>query len=101
MSVLISDCYEISQSNLNNSKAKQLYSFPKSDRFTSNHRLANPKLCYEQSPLFKGKKLVVKFGSEKRVDPFYKREQTPPPDKYQIESQFSPTKFSKKFSHKS
>ena len=86
MSVLISDCYEIANSNLNNSKAKQLYSFPKSERFPSRHKIVNRQLCYEKSPMYDGKKISLKFGTERRVDPFYKREQTPPPDTYQIDS---------------
>lgn len=36
MSVIISDCYKISNSPINTSKTKQLYSFSKDQRFKNN-----------------------------------------------------------------
>ncbi len=39
MSIVESDCYEIATNPLNNSKAKQLYSFPQGPRFSHQPRV--------------------------------------------------------------
>ncbi len=39
MSVTVSNCDDICNSPLNNSKSKMLYTFPKSQRFSSSKRI--------------------------------------------------------------
>lgn len=51
MSVKISNCESINKSNLNNSPAKQLYSFPKDERFKTPDPY-HTRIAYEPSQNF-------------------------------------------------
>ena len=68
MSVLISDCYDIANSQVNTSKAKQLYSFSKTNRFGVQARKNHNVLAYDipgsQS------NIGTKFTKSERKSPF-------------------------------
>ena len=49
MSVVISDCKFISRNQLNNSKAKFLWSFGKDERFKLTNKYQNSSACYYSS----------------------------------------------------
>eukprot|EP00347_Sterkiella_histriomuscorum_P008814 403343646 len=100
MSILISDCYEIANSALNTSKAKQLYSIPKSERFHSHTKQPTKVLCYEIPTTLVNQ--GTKFSIDQRKDPFEpkKREdQTPSPTSYNLKTSFD--LYNNSSSHKS
>ena len=81
MSVLISDFQEISNSNVNTSKSKQLYSFPKTERFRSITHVNTPVIGYDLPSTLEKK--GTKFAIGERKDPFRpKGERTPSPTSY-------------------
>ena len=87
MSVTVSDCFDIARSCLNNSKSKQLFSFPNEKRFANLSRPATSMLSYVQN-LDTFSTMGARIGTERKVDIFKKRDRTPSPGHYRTKSIF-------------
>ncbi|KAL4438449.1 hypothetical protein ABPG74_009488 [Tetrahymena malaccensis] len=88
MSITASNCYEISNSPLNLSKSKQLYSFPKDKRF----RDSSAKMCdsFYDLPSTKDHR-STSFGYGKKSD-LSGLSASPAPNKYNIAGEFENSK---------
>lgn len=84
MSVIVSTPNQICNHQLNHSKSKSLYSFPKSERFTSTKR----PLCdnFYELPDSKNKRKAG-FGYGTKSDFTSNKFKTPAPTKYQIDTE--------------
>ena len=86
MSVTVSNCVQICNSPLNRSKAKQLFSFSKANRFP--HK-ATQSLCNSFYPLPSTKdKRAAGIGYGVRIDFSQGKNHNPPPNKYDLKSDF-------------
>jgi hypothetical protein len=90
MSVTISNCDEICKSPTNNSTSKMLYSFPKTSRFNSRKLI----LCdrYYDTPSTVNGCRTTSLGFGNKYDFTHDAPRNPPPNTYDIPSDFSPNK---------
>ena len=91
MLACVSDCDQICSNPTNNSKSKQLFSFPKGKRFSHYKIPYNKEICYELPSEFIKKDIPVhgkstQFGIGDRPDIFPQKEQNkkPSPDTYSL-----------------
>ena len=84
MSVTVSNCYEIARSCINNSKAKQLYSIPKEERFPARKDLGPTPIHYYNKNLDSFVPNGANFGTSIKDNIFLKRDQTPSPTSYNV-----------------
>ncbi len=84
MSITVSTPTQICNSQLNSSKSKQLYSFPKTARFNENHK----PLCdnFYEIPSSRSRRKAG-FGYGTKYDFTRGRFMTPAPNKYDIKTE--------------
>jgi len=93
--MIMSTCQQISQSPVNTSTAKQLFSFPKAERFPKIKKNLNDKIAYD----LPGVRAVrsAAFGYGNRYD-FGGKSKSPPPTAYTLPTDFVSDTHSKAFS---
>ena len=87
MSITVSNCVQICNSPLNISKSKQLFSFSKSSRFPGRESKSTCNAAFYPLPTTKAKRAAgIGYGS--RSDFTKDGNKAPPPNKYDIKSEF-------------
>eukprot|EP01017_Pseudomicrothorax_dubius_P025273 TRINITY_DN270_c0_g2_i1.p1 TRINITY_DN270_c0_g2~~TRINITY_DN270_c0_g2_i1.p1 ORF type:complete len:286 (-),score=49.84 TRINITY_DN270_c0_g2_i1:118-975(-) len=81
MSLTVSNCYEICNSPLNSSTAKNLYSFPKDKRFRDEVKLTCDRI-YELPPVREKRSAALGYGN--KYDFTKQKNASPPPGSYNI-----------------
>jgi hypothetical protein len=84
MSVTVSTWFDISRSCVNTSKAKQLYSIPKDERFHERQYFGATPIHYYNENLDSFAKKGASIGVAKKDDIFRKRDRTPSPTSYYL-----------------
>eukprot|EP00357_Protocruzia_adherens_P022362 CAMPEP_0114987712 /NCGR_PEP_ID=MMETSP0216-20121206/9170_1 /TAXON_ID=223996 /ORGANISM="Protocruzia adherens, Strain Boccale" /LENGTH=390 /DNA_ID=CAMNT_0002350361 /DNA_START=37 /DNA_END=1209 /DNA_ORIENTATION=+ len=94
MSLTVQNSTEVSHSPLNLSKSKQLFSFPRTERFKREVDHAT-----KQAPLYSlpevSEKRAASFGYGRKSDFTSTNRDTPAPNKYVVDSEFTPAKHKK------
>ncbi|KRX09777.1 hypothetical protein PPERSA_02649 [Pseudocohnilembus persalinus] len=90
MSLIVSTPQQIHSSPLNQSKSKQLYSFPKSERFKYVGKSVCNQFCYDLPPVIDKRKAGIGYGN--KYDFTKSHSTTPAPNNYTQKSSFDPKK---------